>query len=286
MTAALRAGLLPRGYTAIIEDSLQIRRSDEYSRRPRADITIYDLKPSRYPQPQTASAQYMTGLVLPLVEVLDDNPISEKPYKAIAIYSRGETADSKPVAWIELLSPSNKHAGDDLLTYLHKRDDILESGIVFVEIDYLHETPPTLARIPDYSDLLNPPAHPYRIVVLDPRPEVEGGWASINEFDVDSVIPSVAIPLNNTDVYTFDFEAPYQKQFQEMLYGVEEVNDAVFPLNFDRYSTQDQTRIAQRMLAVLEAAREGVDLETGPFPVKPVSSLEEALEQINTLVGQ
>jgi hypothetical protein len=285
LAGALKGRLRLMGYTATIENSVQIRRVDEYTRRPKSDITIYDLNPAHYPQMRTPSAQSMTGVVLPLPQVLEDNPISEKPYSAIAIFPQEYVRDATPVAWIELLSPANKRPGDDANSYIQKRGDLLESGIVFVEIDYLHETSPTLSRVPNYSRLLSVPAHPYRIIVLDPRPEVDEGRASFNEFDVDSPIPPVAIPLNGDDVLTFDFDAPYQKQFEEIFYG-DDVDYTQLPPNFDRYSPDDQMRIATRMLAVLEAMRDSIDLETGPFPVKPGSSLEAALEQLNLLAGQ
>jgi hypothetical protein len=53
-------------------------------------------------------------------------------------------------------------------------------------------------------------------------------------------------------------------------------------LNFDRYSEADQTRIAARMVAVLEAINNGLDLETAPFSVKNVT-LPDALAQIEAL---
>lgn len=137
LTAALKARLLPMGYTFEVEDSLQVRRADEYTCHPKSDLTIYDLDPARSGQLSRQSAD-LTGLVLPLVIVLERNPISEKPYRALSVSKRG---DSKPVAWIELLSPSNKRPGDDADTYVRKRHDLLDGGIVFVEIDYLHAPP-------------------------------------------------------------------------------------------------------------------------------------------------
>lgn len=44
----------------------------------------------------------------------------------------------------------------------------------------------------------------------------------------------------------------------------------------------DQARIATRMLAVLEAAANGLDLEAGPFPVKTMP-LEMALAKLETM---
>ncbi|MCB0061616.1 MAG: DUF4058 family protein [Caldilineaceae bacterium] len=299
ISKTLKAQLLPMGYTTEIEQSLQIRRVDDSRDWPESDITIYDLLRNRPPN-QELPHPLETGaatVVLPLPLMVEENLVSEKPYGAIAVYEyiprkrdRGE-----PVVWIELLSPANKGRGTDGAKYIEKRRTILESGIVFVEIDYLHETPSTFARLPRYSNGehnghdehgqtkhgTHQPAHPYRIVVLDPRPDLQNGKVYLDEFDVDAPIPTVPIPLNGTDLLRFDFGVPYRKTFEEELYGLEFVNYRELPQRLQRYSEEDQTRIAARMLAVLEAAQAHVDLETGPFPAEPVP-LETALAELKT----
>ncbi len=282
LMGALKAQLLPMGYTAELEESLQIRRlGDDRPRRPKADVMIRDLEPHRSSQSAPSPGNGMQMLtVAELLEEVD----TEHPYSAIVISER--LSDFKPgeaVAWIELLSPSNKGDGSDANAYIGKRWVLLEQGVVFVELDYLHETPPTFHKLGDYSrDESN--SHPYRIVVLDPRPDFRNGPTSINEFDVDNPIPSVTIPLNAGDYVAFDFGKVYQKTFIDGLYGYD-MNYAELPMRFDRYSKEDQTRIAARTLAVLEAACNGVDLETGPFPVKSVE-LETALAQLEVLKNQ
>jgi hypothetical protein len=105
------------------------------------------------------------------------------------------------------------------------------------------------------------------------------GFASFNEFAVDAPISTINIPLSGDDQLAFDLDAPYQRLYQEMLYGLDTVDYATPPPNFDRYSPADQAHIANRMLAVLTAAQAGVDLETGPFPVAALS-LDEAMERL------
>ena len=282
ITADLRKRLLPIGYTAHMESSIQVRRGDEYARYPQSDVTIYDLQPELYRPQMPPAAQSLSGLVVPLITVIEENPISEKPYQAVIILPRNSTTgqEGEPIAWLEVLSPSNKRRGDDRDTYLAKRADLLDAGIVFVEIDYLHETSPTIAAIPDYSRAAER-SHPYRILVFDPRPEPREGWASFNEFDVDQPIPEVAIPLSGADVLRFDFGLPYQRLYQEMVYGLESVDYAQLPMNFDRYTPADQARIAARMVAVLRAARAGADLEAAPLPVEPLP-LDAALAEIKS----
>jgi Protein of unknown function (DUF4058) len=295
LTVALKARLLPIGYTAHVEDSLQIRRADGSTRFPRADLSIYDLQPSRARSQllpdATDTAHVLSGLVLPLVDVLDETPITEKPFRAIALYPRPSEVDARsdqPVAWIEVLSPTNKRPGDDRERYLGKRTNLLAQSIVFVEIDFLHETPPTLRRVPDYSQHdaqtarhITPP-HPYRIMVFDPRPNLDEGQASINEFGVDDPIPTVIIPLNGDDQIDVDFGSVYRKLYQDMLYGLELVDYATLPTHFEHYSEADQLRIAIRMLTVLDTARRGADLEALTDPPLPNAdqSLDEALARL------
>jgi hypothetical protein len=273
---ALRELLLPMGYTTEVEDSVQVRRADEYQ-QPRADVTIYDLQPTQSAGAATAS---MSGVVLPLPKVEErDNPIIDNPYRAISIRQR--EAKTSPVAWVELLSPSNKRVGNDRTAYRNKRNDVLDNGIVFVEIDYLHGSPPTYPTVPDYS-AGQAKSHPYRILVLDARPQYDEGFASFSEFDVDALIPEVIIPLSGTDQVTVDFDVPYQKHYFEQKFGLEYVDYAEFPPDFERYNEADQTRIARRMVAVLAAARDGIDLENEPLPVGEIT-LDEARQQIEAL---
>jgi hypothetical protein len=62
-------------------------------------------------------------------------------------------------------------------------------------------------------------------------------------------------------VLTFDFDAPYQKTYTEMLYGLEFVDYSEQLPSFDRYSRADQVRIVHRVYTVLQAASKGKDLE-------------------------
>jgi hypothetical protein len=273
----LRATLLPLGYTARIEESLQIRRVGDDLRQPRADILVSAVAPkspfiSANPSPD----------MLTVGEMLADAEDFEKPYRALAIYTRASDAD-EPVAWIELLLPSNKGDHSDAVLYTAKRRLLLDSGLVFVEIDYLHATPPTFPNWPDYSAAPPMPgSHPYRIVILNPSPDVQHGPAQPIEFHVDAPIPTVTIPLRGDDRATVDFSAAYRKTFEEMLYGPELVDYAQLPVDFERYSADDQARIARRMLAVLEAAAKGLDLEAGPFTL-PELDLDAALARIAVL---
>ena len=290
---ALRPLLLPRGYDADIEPSLQIRRLDdaEPTRRPESDLTIYDRDHERAALPRGAGpGGGVAELVLPLAEGLFGEALSDKEYGAIAIYEtlpdrldRGE-----PIAWLELLSPSNKPGGRDARDYFDKRLTVLESGIAFVEIDYLHESPTTLRGLAGYQPRRggtqpDDDAHAYRIAIIDPRPTFQRGTMRVSDFDVDAPFPIIALPLSGDETLTFDFGVPYRKTFEETLYGLQLVDYTTLPDGFARYSASDQRRIVARMLAVAEAAARGQDLETGPFPVTDLP-LEEGLARLAALV--
>jgi hypothetical protein len=197
------------------------------------------------------------------------------PYRAVIIYEQSGKSGvaNRWHGWN--CSPSNKPGGQDAAYYQDKRHKLLQSGLVFVELDYLHESPPTFDRIPRYGgrDRTYPPepgSNPYRIVVLDPRPGLIEGQAYPGQFGVDEPMPTMKVPLNADDVLTFDFDAPYQRTYEELLYGLELVDYSQLPLNFDRYSPEDRARIAARMLAVVRAARAGISLEnSAPLPVEP-----------------
>lgn len=289
LSRTLKTHLLPIGYTAGIEQSLQIRRNDRQVRRPTSDVTIYAQHP---PVLREVAVTYMgrtEQLTLTLSDVLHaEDDISEKPYRALGLYESIEKRQrGQPIAWIEVLSPSNKPGGRDAETYRNKRRTLLERGLVLIEIDYLHESSPTFQGIPDYRtrarrQKAEPSAHAYRIVVVDPRPQLEQGKVQVYQFDVDTPLPTATIPLQGVDSIEFDFGIPYHEAVQMELFTVEFVDYSEFPQHFDRYSQADQQRIANRMIAVLEAVQQGIDLESGPFPTTPLA-LEAARARIDAL---
>jgi Protein of unknown function (DUF4058) len=283
LTRLMRADLYPLGYTARTEQSVQIRRLGDASLNARANVLIFDdnaLYVHRLAHTKTSNTQ---ELIAPIPEALGLSDEEIDYHKSVAIFRLDTTPEDRgePVAWVELLSPSNKPGGQDWRDYRRKRENLLQGGIIFIELDYLHESSPTLDMVADYRTRgsKHPPeagSHPFRIAVIDPHPEFSQGQARVRQFDVDEPLPVVDIPLNDGAVLSFDFGAAYHKTFHEMLYG-NEVDYSQLPLHFDRYSETDQIRIINRMLAVLNAARDGRDLAVdSPLPVEPVS-LEEGL---------
>jgi hypothetical protein len=245
--------------------------------RPEADILIQTL--DQMPRTRTRSAPIPTaeGQAVALADFLDEDENDEHPYFAVTI--RRLEGEHEPVAWVELLSPSNNGSSADAYDYRIKRRRLVQTGLAFVELDFLHERPPTFRRLRDYARG-EPGAYPYRIVVLEPN--INDGYSYVFEFDADARIPTAPIPLAGDDVLHFDFDAAYQKMFVDSLFGYD-MDYARLPPSFDRYSPADQARIARRMLAVLEAARAGVDLETAALEPEEIP-LAAALERLQPLL--
>lgn len=275
----LRVRLLPMGYTAHIEDSLQIRHyGDDTESEFRADILIWDEQRER---PQ--GAVVVEPAAVTIADVLDLTEDLEKPYTAVAIYRSNPPRDAKPIAWIELLSPSNKRLGEDRRDYIRKRRLLVRDGIIFIEIDYLDRFPPTFTSLLNYTDVKQQiEAHPYRVVLLDPHIDGLDGPAKIEAFDVDDPIPALTIQLSDNDSITVDFNHIYHKAFEDFVYGPMHVDYTTLPLNFDRYSPADQARIARRILAVLSASDD--QRQHPPLPVDDALSLDDALAAIRSLM--
>lgn len=281
---SLKAALRPLGYTTDVEESLQIRRVRGLGPvlSPRADILISDPDAVRVRSSRNLSTDVLA--TIPLLTLLEDGELSEKPFRSITVLN-ADARQRTPIAWIELLSPSNKGDNNDAELYRAKRLNLLTAGLVFVEIDYLHETPPTFHTLPDYLPTATAAqatdAYPYRIVVIDPRPSLDEGTAQVAQFRVDEPIPMVDIPLMGEDRLSFDFNAPYQRTFRENFYG-DEVDYLALPVNVDRYRPDDQQRIACRLLSVIAAAQAGQDLEA--VELVPVDlPLDEALAHLRRL---
>lgn len=214
--------------------------------------------------------------------------LSDKPYSAIAIRKRDTSDDEQPVAWIELLSPTNKGTSSDANAYRAKRMNLLSAGLVVVEIDYLHQTPPTFETIPPYEPdkdgNWNPKARPYRVLVLDPRPELVNGPAWNIEFGVDEYIPRVTIPLSGDERIEVDLNIPYDQTFKTGFYG-DQVDYAVEPPGLERYAPWDQVRILGRMIALIERSQRqrSAELSSAVEPIDaPLDILREMLTTLTS----
>lgn len=203
-------------------------------------------------------------------------------YKAVSVYA---TSGEVPIAWIELLSPSNKKKGRHYETYLERRYRLLQAEICsYIEIDYLHRSSPIVHDVLDYSKN-EAQSKPYRVSLIDTRFGIESGKAYILEFDIDEPIPNVLIPLKEGDTVNFELAKAYQSTFYRVGYGINDdtlIDYQTLPPNFDTYSLDDQRKIMRRMLAVIDAAQQGINLEAGDTPL-PIDAqrLQSLAAQLN-----
>lgn len=255
----LKVQLLPMGYTAGIEQSLQIRLDDVPYGDPESDVTVYDVQ-RRVDQVRPDIAAPVVPGAAPIIE-LDEFMIERSEYRALAIYKTDQGRRGEVIGWIELLSPSNKAGGSITNQYIFKRQALVRSGLTFVEIDYLNHTRPTLNRFRD--------GLPYHIFLFDPHPDFYSGLAYPYAFAVDDPIPTVKIPLKGADLLEFDFGKPYQATLAEQFFAQDFIDYAEVPHGMDYYRPEDKKRIFRQMEAIEKAVRAGVDLEANaPLPVE------------------
>jgi len=251
-TRELLDKLLPEDYYVASETSLQIGTCDRFTDQPLAkpSKTIPDiivLSGSASASAHLAPIRGNPTLTLPLIDTIDE----EEELSAVVIYhaERGNRR-GRPVTRIELLSPANKLGGSHYASYLTKRKETLYSGLRLIEIDYLHEKYPLLARIPSYPDR-DTLAFPYAVIVSDPRPSVEDGITSVFNFGVLDNIPVIDIPLEGADFVTLDFGIVYNrtmessKMFRRILVDYEQE-----PVNFAAYHEADQLKIREQMTKI------------------------------------
>lgn len=175
----------------------------------------------------------------------DNHPTPEERHNAVAIRKVGiQAALGNVVTRIELLSPANKPGGAHYRAYYEKRIEALQSGVPLVELDYLHESPPTIPHMPIYP--LDDDAYPYYLAIHDPRPEWRKGIVRVFGFRVGDAIPTLAIPLDGQDTIAFDFDYAYQYTFQRRRWG-HLVDYQHVPVRFETYRADDQKVIQQVM---------------------------------------
>lgn len=241
---------LPSGYFARSETSLQIDSLDlstgaEQRSRTRPDVTIYSgtVAPGR-PAPALEATAPTTAMLL--TETLPE----EEALTGIVIYQAGEGSTlGKPITRLELLSPANKPGGTHYEQYMVKRLQTLKSGLRLVEIDYLHQTPPILPVLPNYTRQ-SPEASAYVIIVSDPRPTFEQGITAFYVFHVDTPLPTINIPLAGADVVNLNFGVVYNRTFESARFFRLVVDYAQDPVNLASYSPEDQTRIHKCLLII------------------------------------
>jgi len=270
----LGSALEPYGYVVDNVTSLQVRERDaEVSHEPngfhleKSDAGVfYDPEPDQsYFTPVSQPAMLPGTLTLPIPDTFRMDRASY--LHALAVRDIRETDDfNKIVAWIEVLSPSNKPGGAAARDYLNKRLTLVAAEIPLIEIDLLHKQLPVIEGIPIYRPGRGQAADakPYSIAVTDPRPDVQfGGYTEVFSFAVDKPFPVVPVPLLSELSHPFDFGVPFNQTFAlPVHYRV--VDYEQLPEDFETYQTPDRIAVQNRMRVVQLHAHE---LDHGPFPV-------------------
>jgi hypothetical protein len=102
-------------------------------------------------------------------------------------------ANNRVVTSIEVLSPSNKAAGEGRREYLLKREELWRGGVNLVEIDLLRAGDPTI-RLPEEKRKELKPHH-YLVAVTRRWPSRQ----EVYEVMLQKRLPRVAIPLSPDD---------------------------------------------------------------------------------------
>jgi hypothetical protein len=244
LTAKIDASL-PPGYYALSEKSLQIGHYEgslsipARTIRTRPDISIYR-NPSAQREVTAAPAITPPTYTLPLFDILED----EDRMDAIAIYQVKEgVLPGRLVARIEVLSPGNKQQGAHYEQYMSKRFSTLKSGLLLVEIDFLHHSPPLLEGIPNYPTG-EASARPYMLLVSDPRPTYGEGQTAVYTIGVLDELPVIPVRLVDSDVVAVDFDAPYQQTIASFSFFRNYTDYATDPPAFDRFTPADQAALS------------------------------------------
>lgn len=168
--------------------------------------------------------------------------------RAIVIREVVQKKLGRAVTRIELLSPSNKQGGSNYESYWVKRAEAVETGVPLIEIDYLHESPPLINKLPVYPE--HPEAYPYSVIVTDPRPNWSKGRVKFYGFGVNEPIKAIPVPLAGDEGIVFDLNALYQHTFQAGLWGTL-IDYSQEPERFETYSADDQALIRKLMAAAI-----------------------------------
>ena len=174
--------LVGTNYYVGVEERLYVSEWNEEDRESfvgRADVSVHE------PMNGPRDSSTLTATLEAPLQVLVEIPEANVGLNALSIRDRESEAI---VTVIEILSPSNKFAGDDRAAYLEKRAEILSTNTNLVEIDILRGGPKLPARGMTKCD--------YHILVSSPKHRPHAGvWP----FNLREPIPPFPVPLRDSD---------------------------------------------------------------------------------------
>ncbi|MFO0967934.1 MAG: DUF4058 family protein [Gemmataceae bacterium] len=204
LIVAIRADInprLPKGYIAATDRHVWIEGARPRKRRKRSP-DVYVVKDRK--RPGGAAPALLTAprtISLPVVER------KGKPYVKIV-----DTRERRVVTVLELLSPTNKKAGEHYAEYVAKREEYLASGVNMVEINLLcGGQPPPLGEL-EGEELA------YYILVCRAPDQPE---AKVWPFTVRDPIPEFPIPLSSGAEIAFKLKPCLDRAYEEARFGDE-----------------------------------------------------------------
>jgi hypothetical protein len=173
---------LSRDYRVAVEKRVYLDQGDETILIGIPDVSV--MAPPKATATPTAVLDAPITVEIPLEEEVKERFLEIR-----------EVATGRVVTVIELLSPKNKRSKMGRETYLQKRRQIMMSQTHLVEIDLLRggeALPMTGAIESDYRILVSTSEH---------RPK-----AQLYAFNLRQVIPTIAVPLNDTATVSLDLQ--------------------------------------------------------------------------------
>jgi hypothetical protein len=196
LRSALLRGVGPN-YDVEIEEHVYLSVSeDERALIGRADVDV-----SMDPEPAgDAGGTAVATLAAPATVTLPKLKKRKVGYLRVV-----DRRDHQVVTVVELLSPSNKYAGEDRESYLTKRREFFATRVSLIELDFLRGGP----RLP----LKGLPACDYYVMISRPtaRPKADM-WPVV----LRQPLPTVPVPVREGEVEgTVDLQAVLHRAFDE-----------------------------------------------------------------------
>ncbi len=192
---------LPSRYLAEIDQYVLVEGSGEKGRRQVApDVYVGDAGEGEWPAAATAVIAAPATVSLPLV--------ARRRRKRVQIVDRDA---NRVVTAVEVLSPTNKAAGDERQAYLRKRSEYVTNGVSLIEIDLLRAG----RRLPLREQ---PPGEDeYYVMVCRSWEYPKAGYWS---FGLREPLPDVPVPLApGADEVVLPLKACADRAYDEGRYG-------------------------------------------------------------------
>ncbi|MHB8628882.1 MAG: DUF4058 family protein [Aggregatilineales bacterium] len=284
---------LPPGYFAYPDKGIQLEEKHPKTGKtirshPRQPDSAVFKTPGSPSGSSSSTNRQAPSLTLSPMEVLDLTDPSDAS-ASIGLYkARSDENIGDLVAWVEVLSPTNKlpedpndksiYARTGYEAYRKKREQILGSGLPLAEIDLIHQQPPVTPRLGIYPE--DNGTSPYSIIVIDPRPSLEKGLATIYQFGVGSAFPLFDIPLDDAQRASgIDLLAPFNESYARL--PTDRIDYDQFPLRSETYGRAEQEQIAAQIGAMRQLSQAGYTFKHGwPAAVPRRPLIEAVLNQL------